>query len=288
MQQLKQRQIQTAQTASPNGTQARKFPTKIETISSSGSVKLALKSKISGHDPQRAANVVPSTQPAATPQPVPEQSAPTSTGGDFGGHARGDFGGRFAWADLLSDDRFAKPLLAAAAVAGILILGATTLALLPNTQEPVAAAVIPEAATPVAPSDNLARLMQVAAIETPEPNTVAAPVTAAPVAATPAFEASGDLMSKMTAETLAALRTPAPVAPPAVASGQSNVSGRPIVGGSDLYQLVMTAHAQGQSATYIDRLLNDAYLRGQISVPRGLVRADGRVDTDTILSLFIQ
>ncbi|WP_416367842.1 hypothetical protein [Tritonibacter mobilis] len=183
----------------------------------------------------------------------------------------------------MSDERFAKPALAAAALAGLLILGATTFALLPETEVPVEVSQTAAGTATSGPSDNLARLMQVAAVHPSPASAEVAPAADTPAMAGAATGAGDDIMSKMTASTLAALRSPAPTA-----AAQTDTGGRASqAGGGALYQLVMTAHAQGQSPAYIDQMLNAAYQRGQISVPEGLVRADGRVDTTTILSLFI-
>lgn len=93
------------------------------------------------------------------------------------------------------------------------------------------------------------------------------------------------LVARITAGTLAALRskqtTTAPVQPTQPAGTA------PVAEGSALFQMVRTAAAQGQSAAYIDQLVNGAYQRQEISVPASLIGADGRVDTATLLTLFV-
>ncbi|OED50603.1 hypothetical protein [Leisingera sp. S232] len=56
---------------------------------------------------------------------------------------------------------------------------------------------------------------------------------------------------------------------------------------SALYKMVLTAAAQGQSEAYIDQLVNGAYERQEITVPASLIGDDGRVDTATLLALFV-
>lgn len=280
MQQLKQRQDFTARSAHTSRTETPRSPTQIKTISTSGNIKLALKSRPDAEGPADAANLPPKTQPKAVPA-GPRQDAPPASEHAFG--SGGDFGGQPRGAGFLSDERFAKPALAAAALAGLLILGATTFALLPETEVPVEVSQTAAGTATSGPSDNLARLMQVAAVNPSPASAEVAPAADTPALAAAATGAGDDIMSKMTASTLAALRSPAPTA-----AAQTDTGGRVSqAGGGALYQLVMTAHAQGQSPAYIDQMLNAAYQRGQISVPEGLVRADGRVDTTTILSLFI-
>jgi nucleoid-associated protein YgaU len=54
-----------------------------------------------------------------------------------------------------------------------------------------------------------------------------------------------------------------------------------------LQALVVDALAAGQSDAYIDALLNEAALAGEITVPAILVTADGRVDTAVLLSSIV-
>ncbi|GLO68496.1 hypothetical protein MACH17_00130 [Phaeobacter inhibens] len=106
----------------------------------------------------------------------------------------------------------------------------------------------------------------------------AAVETAAPLSAEDA------MVAQMTAGTLAALRrgsaaTPsAEVVQPATPASQAHTA---------LYSLVLRAVGQGQSPAYIDQMVNDAYRSETITVPGALIGADGRVDTATILALFV-
>lgn len=92
------------------------------------------------------------------------------------------------------------------------------------------------------------------------------------------------LVARITAGTLAALRskqaesgTTAPAAAAAAAPAE----------GTALFKMVMTAAAQGQSEAYIDQMVNGAYARQEITVPASLIGADGRVDTATLMALFV-
>lgn len=113
-----------------------------------------------------------------------------------------------------------------------------------------------------------------------------APIAGAAQAEVPAAPAPAmvedALMARITAGTLEALRSK----PGSAAQAQPTVA-TPAEDGSALYQMVRAAAAQGQSAAYIDQLVNGAYQRQEISVPASLISADGRVDTATLLTLFI-
>lgn len=91
------------------------------------------------------------------------------------------------------------------------------------------------------------------------------------------------LVARITAGTLAALRSkqaePGPAAPAAVPAAPAE--------GTALFKMVMTAAAQGQSEAYIDQMVNGAYARREITVPASLIDASGRVDTATLLALFV-
>ncbi|MDC0657528.1 hypothetical protein N6L27_05925 [Leisingera sp. SS27] len=110
------------------------------------------------------------------------------------------------------------------------------------------------------------------------------PAGAAAAAGLEGSAASGEdaLVARITEGTLAALRSkqaqPAAAVPEAPAAAAE---------GSALYKMVATAAAQGQSAAYIDQLVNGAYERQEITVPASLIGADGRVDTATLLALFV-
>ncbi|QDI74975.1 hypothetical protein [Leisingera aquaemixtae] len=91
------------------------------------------------------------------------------------------------------------------------------------------------------------------------------------------------LVARITAGTLAALRSkqaePGPATPAAAAAAPAE--------GTALFKMVMTAAAQGQSEAYIDQMVNGAYARREITVPASLIDAGGRVDTATLLALFV-
>ncbi|UWQ40549.1 hypothetical protein K3718_13420 [Leisingera aquaemixtae] len=91
------------------------------------------------------------------------------------------------------------------------------------------------------------------------------------------------LVARITAGTLAALRSkqaePGPATPAAAAAAPAE--------GTALFKMVMTAAAQGQSEAYIDQMVNGAYARREITVPASLIDASGRVDTATLLALFV-
>lgn len=91
------------------------------------------------------------------------------------------------------------------------------------------------------------------------------------------------LVARITAGTLAALRSKqaesGTTAPAAAAAAPAE--------GTALFKMVMTAAAQGQSEAYIDQMVNGAYARQEITVPASLIGADGRVDTATLMALFV-
>lgn len=117
-----------------------------------------------------------------------------------------------------------------------------------------------------------------------EQNVEAVPAGAAAAAGLEGTAAGGEdaLVARITEGTLAALRSKQ-------AQPAASVQAAPAAPaeGSALYKMVLTAAAQGQSAAYIDQLVNGAYERQEISVPASLIGADGRVDTATLLALFV-
>ncbi|WP_323777810.1 hypothetical protein [Leisingera sp.] len=90
------------------------------------------------------------------------------------------------------------------------------------------------------------------------------------------------MVARITAGTLAALRSKR-VNPESRTQAAAAVP----AAGTALYKLVLTAAVQGQSGAYIDQLVNAAYERKEITVPASLIGADGRVDTATLLVLFV-
>jgi hypothetical protein len=81
---------------------------------------------------------------------------------------------------------------------------------------------------------------------------------------------------------LDALRSP--VAPMPVPQGPGAAAR--MAEANPLYRMVAEATAEGQSEAYIDRMLELAHQRGQISVPSRLILEDGRLDTRTLIELF--
>ncbi|WP_264212690.1 hypothetical protein [Leisingera thetidis] len=112
----------------------------------------------------------------------------------------------------------------------------------------------------------------------------AVPAGAAAAAGLETTEASGEdaLVARITEGTLAALRSKQ-TQPAAAVQAAPAAPGE----GPALYKMVLTAAAQGQSEAYIDQLVNGAYERQEISVPASLIGADGRVDTATLMALFV-
>lgn len=91
------------------------------------------------------------------------------------------------------------------------------------------------------------------------------------------------LVARITTGTLAALRSKQADTAKAVPAAAATAPAE----GTALFKMVMTAAAQGQSEAYIDQMVNGAYARQEITVPASLIRADGRVDTATLLALFV-
>ncbi|UWQ29552.1 hypothetical protein [Leisingera sp. M523] len=90
------------------------------------------------------------------------------------------------------------------------------------------------------------------------------------------------MVARITAGTLAALRSKQ-----ANPESLNQAAAAAPAAGTALYKMVLTAAAQGQSEAYIDQLVNGAYERKEITVPASLIGADGRVDTATLLALFV-
>lgn len=90
------------------------------------------------------------------------------------------------------------------------------------------------------------------------------------------------MVARITAGTLAALRSKQ-----ANPESLTQAAAAAPAEGTALYKMVLTAAAQGQSGAYIDQLVNGAYERKEITVPASLIGADGRVDTATLLVLFL-
>ena len=137
---------------------------------------------------------------------------------------------------------------------------------------------------------------ELATAQQPQPvGTAPVPVADAAIATVPpentSNTAADDIVARMTAGTLAALRSQ-PASPAASAPPETGTAADPTAGtaanteSSALYALVLKAVNQGQSEAYVDQLLNEALRAGEISVPQALIRKDGSVDTATILAVF--
>lgn len=246
---------------------------KIEAISGSGNIKVALKSKPSGGsatvqsiEVERQAKAARSDQeaaPKAVPFPKQARIHETPQPAAAFGPATGKMG--------VSQN---SVLIIAAAAVGIVILGLVGLGVAGSDGPQATASLTATAEVGDASS----------AIGTVTASQTALQVTKAAETSVEPLSASDQMIAKMTAGTLAALRgKPASEAstpePAATAAETAAVSA--------LYNLVITAVSQGQSETYIDQLVNDAYANAQIAVPKGLILADGRVDTKAILALFV-
>jgi hypothetical protein len=238
--------------------------TRIETVSSSGNVKVALKRKPAGGAtaPTTAASPANAGQGApAGPQFASEPVAPV-----------------FPDPEAYAAGRSRMPLLMALGAASLLALALVSFTLFTGNDQAHADV----AAATDAPDG---QPLPAASAGHGGAQSAADPGASSTLAAAGSTAAGEDLIAKMTQGTLAALRSGAasPAAAPAAPATAAETASV-----SALYQMVMTAHAQGQSEAYIDQLLNDAHARQQITVPEGLIGADGRVDTATILSLLIQ
>lgn len=80
-----------------------------------------------------------------------------------------------------------------------------------------------------------------------------------------------------------------------VLSGIGQITGKQVIAGGEtpapntsLEMLVVQALQQGQSDAYIDTIVNEAAKAGTITVPQGLVTANGNVDTAVLLYSLIE
>ncbi|MFV1591890.1 hypothetical protein VWZ88_04885 [Phaeobacter sp. JH20_36] len=175
-----------------------------------------------------------------------------------------------------------SPIAKLGAAAAVLALFAVGLAVLQFGSDDVT--------EPAAAKPRVAQLLTPQALAGLDPTATSAERAAAEELLTAAVEtaaplsAEDALVAQMTAGTLAALRrgsqtaTAAQPAAPAPAASQAHTA---------LYSMVLRAVGQGQSPAYIDQMVNDAYRSQSITVPAALIGADGRVDTATILALFV-
>ncbi|AFO86062.1 hypothetical protein D1821_00170 [Phaeobacter inhibens] len=168
---------------------------------------------------------------------------------------------------------------AAAAVLGFFAVGLAVLQFGPD-----------ETADTAGDQPHVARLLTPQALAGLDPSATPSERAAAEELLTAAVETAAPLsaedamVAQMTAGTLAALRRGSAATPsgeavqPATPASQAHTA---------LYSLVLRAVGQGQSPAYIDQMVNDAYRSETITVPGALIGADGRVDTATILALFV-
>lgn len=105
-------------------------------------------------------------------------------------------------------------------------------------------------------------------------------------------EPTSALVAQIAAGTLAALRngqsTGADTAAVGVSAhaGPSPISNQGSAAGNGLYSMVLVALEQGQSVSYIDRMVNEAYQANEVTVPDLLLTATGEVNTKALLALF--
>lgn len=148
-------------------------------------------------------------------------------------------------------------------------------------------------------------------IQTPSPVALAAAV-AQSIAPEPEIKAAtaidsdstNDALRNLTLQTLGNLNTaPAPQNTVQVADAAEDDQFRSMTAGvlsaipnsaisqsgsvDQLQAIILKAMQQGQSSEYIDSLVNQAVFDGTVQVPAGLVTAEGRVDTKTLIASLI-
>lgn len=165
-------------------------------------------------------------------------------------------------------------ILGAAAAALLVVSGGLTFAVI-GEQDSAQTAAASRAAKPSVLADVVPSSVEkapVVAASQPVPVQIAEP--------TP--QAETDVVSQFAQTALAALRSPdTPAAQPPAPNAAARMAEN-----NRLYRMVAEAVAQGQSDAYIDRMLNLAHQRGEITVPPGLIKPDGTVDTQTVVALF--
>ncbi|CUH77790.1 hypothetical protein TRM7557_01585 [Tritonibacter multivorans] len=282
--------------------------TKIEAISASGNLKVAVKGQTSGASAnvQSVAverNKAPQVKSATPLAAVPAQGGQASKAGakpasdgaalPFPKQAKIQQSPKAVQhpgspAKTAPEQKSNRPLMVVAAV-GALVVGLGVVALqMGGGSDTEAQATGSTTAADAAPVKPVTSPVDITTVKPKAAEPVVA--AAAPVAAetaTPAVEEMSDsdkMIAKMTAGTLAALRGQGTADAAAPTAAQSAADEAAV---SALYSMVVTAVSQGQSEGYIDQLVNDAYAKGEIAVPAGLIDGTGRVDTQSILSLFI-
>lgn len=220
--------------------------------------------------PDPTTPLFPKAAEADSPEPAPGKARSMALD-----RARGMLGATFV-ARLSEPDLQRRVMLGAAAAVLLVISGGLAMAVIGDRG---------------AAQTSIASVSEPAPVPAPTPPqepvvaTAQAPADAAVARAAPApgaAPAETDIVSQFAQTALAALRSPGaapvqPAAPDAAARMAEN---------NRLYRMVAEAIAQGQSDAYIDRLLNAAHQRGEITVPPGLIKPDGTVDTKTVVALF--
>lgn len=243
------------------------------------------RSAVMGHEEGKAPEPSTPLFPSRS-EPVDSSIARAETDGQTSadkskGRAGLRLGQRFAPLLALVPEPDQQRRLALGAAAAVLLVVSGALALTVtgdrNTAQTVSASV-PEASPAPMPTQNPVA----AAAQTPPEEALARAAPETTPSAAPVMPAETDVVSQFAQTALAALRSPGasaaqPAAPDAAARMAEN---------NRLYRMVAEAISQGQSDAYIDRLLNLAHQRGEITVPPGLIKPDGTVDTKTVIALF--
>lgn len=242
-----------------------KAPTKIEAISSSNNIKVALKSKNS----KISVDTVNAKGSAAvSAKPSNKHKVKRMPSSDM----------KPVKGMKTADKRRSNGVRVTAAIAAVVVIGGIGMNIMAGDRHAQDEEHLATTVASVPTQDEFLNFVASAsASDVSDTATVLVPSSTA--------SKSDELVAKLAAGTLTALRTHEGGESAVEPITQETADDAAAV--SALYRLVVTAHSQGQSMSYIDQLLNDAYVRGDVSVPSGLITADNRVDTKAILSLFI-
>ncbi|WP_291727685.1 hypothetical protein [Leisingera sp. F5] len=240
---------------------------RIDGVSAPKNMKIGLIADSSGSKPEPAAAIA---KPASSKAAAAKAAKPAKTAKPAGAALDEPKGvpGPQPYAPAQADGGSALPKLGLAA-AGLAVAAAMLLYFQFSGGTPAETAEQASLQTPAA-ADPSAGIVQ--------------PAGAAAAAGLQKDGASGEdaMVARITAGTLAALRSKQ-VNP----ENLNQAAAAAPAEGTALYKMVLTAAAQGQSEAYIDQLVNGAYERKEITVPASLIGADGRVDTATLLALFV-
>ncbi len=157
-----------------------------------------------------------------------------------------------------------------AAVALIVVVGGLAALAFGGGDEAVAEQ-SPAPVAPIVPAAKAEAVVEQVAVTPAEPEQPAV------VADTPERDAMVDSIIGALRSSADSAQVPAPTA----AQAQQERSAM-----NSLFGIVTNALNEGQSEEYVSQLLNDAQSRGQVQIPDALLRADGSIDTATILMLF--